>query len=98
MKKELPKVYANDFDKKIDNVQNVYYSINSVNNTRLSNDEIESKVNNLFKSSNYVYKVNCKLKINNQLLDKVIIGRTKTSLITKDNEIIKFNDIEDIIK
>ncbi|MBR1413967.1 MAG: hypothetical protein IJ574_04805 [Bacilli bacterium] len=98
MKKELPKVFANDFDKKIDNIQEVYYGNNRVDNTRLSYDEIITKANNLFKSSSYVYKVDCKLKINNQIIDKTIIGRTKNGLITRDNEIIKFSDIEDIIK
>lgn len=96
MKKDLPEVYANMFDKKIDNQQEYFYGNSKNRGVDLDYNEVVKKVDAIFHSPNYVYKANCEIKINNQIAEKIIVGKTKDSLITMDNEIINFKDIQDI--
>lgn len=97
MEKKVPKIFANKIDKKIEN--NSSYAVTK-------NDEIRSvsskpsnirlKINEIFKSNNYVYKADLVITLRDQTIRKRIIGRNRDSLITIDNEIISINDIIDI--
>lgn len=58
--------------------------------------DIRNKIVDLFKSPNNVYKVNVKIKIGGKTMTKSLIGRTNSSLITLDDELININEIEDI--
>ncbi len=98
--KELPKVFANKIDKDINNTQDIFYgSISKFNNIRNSNkQDIIRKINNIFKSSNHVYKSLVKISYENRVEEKVIVGRTNNYLITINKEYIKISDILDIEK
>ncbi len=58
--------------------------------------DIRNKIVDLFKSPNNVYKVNVKIKIGGKTITKSLIGRTNSSLITLDDELININEIDDI--
>lgn len=96
MKKDIPKVFANKINKKIDN--NKTYSVtekfdNSVRNVTI---DVNKKINDIFKSPRYIYRANVDIKLNNGTIKKKIIGKKSGNLITIDNELIPINDIIDI--
>ena len=95
--KKLPKLYTNTFDKKIDNSIE-YIKINNIkeNEKIYSKYTIKEKIDNLFKSKNYIYKINVEIELINGNINCTIIGKTKNSLITLDNNLININDIIDI--
>lgn len=95
MKNELPRVYANKIDKKLNNTQDVYYQdrgSNMVHDTRTVN----KKIADIFNSINYVYKSNVKITMADKTITKTIVGRKNNYLLTMDNETIDINDIIDI--
>ena len=95
--KKLPKLYTNTFNKKIDNSKEFtrvkeYY----VEEDKLNKYDINKKIDIIFKSKNYIYKVDVLIKLYNNELKTTLIGKTKDSLITIDNKLIKISDIYDI--
>ncbi len=100
MEKKLPKVFANKIDKIIKNNETVYYNRNEEKkeepvktNSTLS---INQKINQIFGSSRYVYKADVIITTKDGVLNKKIIGRNRSELITMDNEVIPINSIIDI--
>ena len=99
----LPKVLKNN-NIKPDNIsQNVSYSEKDSEFISLDNKEpikdkyiIEKKINDLFNSTNYVYKLNVILKTLNDEIKTTVIGRTQKYLITIDNKKIDISSILDI--
>lgn len=99
----LPKVFQNS-NIKTDNIsQNVFYSEKDSEFVTLENTEpikdkyiIEKKINDLFNSTNYVYKLNVILKTLNDEIKTTVIGRTQKYLITIDNKKIDISSILDI--
>lgn len=106
MSKEIPKVFHNTINKKINNNKDVYYSANKneienntpkITNNHLKNTKsIKQKINQIFSSPNYVYKANVLITTKNETLKKNIIGRNNKYLITMDNETIPIEDILNI--
>lgn len=95
MDKKIPKVFANRIDKKINN--NSSYSITRNYETYIEeNIDVESKINEIFKSKSYVYKADVDIILANKNITKRIIGKKNGYLITMDNELIKISDIIDI--
>ena len=97
--KELPKVFHNKIDKKINNNRNFYYSNGDkqeINETPKDNKTIIQKINEIFASPNYVYKANVEITLSDRKITKRIIGRNKDFIITMDNELIRISDIKDI--
>ena len=107
--KELPKMYRNIIDKEIDN--NVKTFSTMYNNDRIvktssrnniinnkNNYTVEQKIVNLFNSPNYIYKIDVVIVTDKERMNKRIVGKTKTYLITMDNEYIPINTIRDIYK
>ena len=94
---KLPELYTNTFDKKIDNSMD-FIKINDkkIENKKLTKYEIKEKIDNIFKSKNYIYKKNVEIFLINDTIKCSIIGKTKNSLITIDNKLININDIVDI--
>ncbi len=97
----LPKVFQNNNIKTNNMSQSIYqsekdelvpYTKNSKNNTFL----IEKKINDLFNSNNYVYKLKVLIKTDNEEKHETIIGRTQKYLITLDNKKIDISSILDI--
>ncbi len=96
---KLPDLYTNSFDKKIDNsLEYITISNDEFNKSDLDkNINIKEKINNVFKSKNYIYKINVEIKLKDKIINETIIGKTKNNLITLNNELIPIDDIEDII-
>ena len=101
MDKKLPKVFANKVDSKGNN-KNTYYStdnneeVNFVFDDNDSDKNINQKLNDIFNSSNYIYKADVIIKLKDKTLTKRIVGRNSTHLITMENELIPISDILDI--
>lgn len=98
--KKLPDLYTNTFDKKIDNSLEYITIPNEFiePNTDLSKYTINKKIENIFKSKNYIYKIKVEISYQDRSIIKTLIGKTKNNLITIDNELIKISDILDIKK
>ena len=89
---KLPKVYANTNLNNIKNNETIYYDKNKT--TDIQN--IEYKINELFRSSKYVYKINVRITTTKSINTYKIIGKVNNYLITIDNEKIPINEILDI--
>lgn len=100
MKNELPKVYANTINKKFNNTQELFSSLekNRTLEKKLSFNELIKKINQIFNSPNHVYKSEVVLNIKGDEVNKVIVGKNSNNLLTLDGEMINLNDIWDIKK
>ena len=58
--------------------------------------KLPSPLNDIFNSSDYIYKADVEIKLKNVTVTKRIVGRNSTHLITIDNELIPLTDIIDI--
>ena len=58
--------------------------------------DINQKINEIFKSSNYIYKADVELTLRSGKITKRIIGKNASNLITMDNELIPISEIIDI--
>ena len=101
--KELPKMYQNKINKKINSIQKVYSSLDNkttINTTdiRYPSTSIDKKIDNIFKSHDYVYKADVTIITDNDTLKKRIVARNNNNLITLDNEYIPISIIRDIYK
>lgn len=107
MNKNIPKMYKNKIDKKLNNSQLVYSTLNNnSNNINISpkskEDKIldkftlNQKIYNIFHSKNYIYKADVTIVTKNNTYKKRIIARSGNNLITLDNEYINIDDIIDI--
>lgn len=107
MEKKLPSVFANKNAKTVGNNKKVFYSSKGDNleiNTNEDRSEkpkrdvrnVNQKINDIFKSSNYIYKADVELTLKSGKVTKRIVGRNTTHLITIENELIPLTDIIDI--
>ena len=112
MENKLPKVFANKVSNIKNNRKVYYsekdgnIQINKSDNNEFINKhqldsvvhsaDINKKIIDLFKSPTNVYKVKANIKIGGKTVTKSLIGRTNSSLITLDDELINISDIEDI--
>lgn len=106
--KELPKMYRNKIEKDIANNEKMFSTMyNNKNETfttkesrsNISNKKVytvEQKIANIFNSPNYIYKIDVVIVTDKDTSTKRIVGKTKTNLITMDNEYIPINTIRDI--
>lgn len=103
--KELPKMYHNTIDKDINNNEKMYSTIynsdrkisnNNIFINNKNNYTVEQKIYNIFNSPNYIYKIDVTIVTDKGKTNKRIVGKTKTNLITMDNEYIPINTIRDI--
>lgn len=96
--KDLPKVFPGKVSDTINNDQDIFYGSDR-GVKEVVPISIPKKINAIFASTSHVYKskVNITLK-DNRRVQKTIVGKTSTSLITIDGELIKILDIKDIEK
>ncbi len=91
-------LFVNKFDKEFSNNERVYYSKGMDINKNIEKVDVLKKINDIFKSNDFVYKADVVISLKDRKLNTTIIARNNSSLITMDNEIIKFSDILDIKK
>lgn len=96
---KLPNLYTNTFDKKIDNSQEFITIKNKTEEERKKNKyEINKKIDSIFKSTNYIYKIKVNISFENEDITETIIGKKGDYLITINNKLININNIIDIKK
>lgn len=103
MNKELPKMYQNKINKKIDNIQKVYSTINQTRSeetrsSRYANISIDKKIDDIFQAPDYVYKADVTIVTDTETIKRRIIARNHNNIITIDNEYIPISIIRDIYK
>lgn len=99
MENKLPKVFANPFNKRISNTQEIFYSRMAPEVLRShSVNEIIKKINNIFNSSSHVFKSNVLVTTKDGIKEEVLIGKTSNSILTIDGKIINLSEIYDIEK
>ena len=99
-------MYRNKIDKDIKNNENFFSTmyekkIEKENNKNIfinnkNNYTVEQKIYNIFNSPNYIYKIDVTVVTDSGIQNKRIVGKTKTNLITMDNEYIPISTIRDI--
>ena len=105
MKKNLPNVFANKKIGLVKNNEEMYYSKEEKKlDTSLIIDDnfkeilIRKKINDLFNSKDFVYKVNALITTKEGDKNVTLIATGKDSLLTYNNEKILIKDIIDIKK
>lgn len=63
---------------------------------KVVNKNINQKINEVFNSSNYIYKADVELTLKSGTVVKRIVGRNSSHLITIENELIPISDVIDI--
>ncbi len=109
MKKKLPGVYPGKVKKNSGNNKQIFYSekqeekhtkentIPKQNNiTSKYTKNIYQKINEILNSPNYIYKADVIITLKTGEIEKRIIGRNHTHLITIENELIPIIDILNI--
>lgn len=106
MKKKLPNLYVNKIEKKLNNNDVIFYSskkekepVITTPNISHNNElqDVGTKINELFNSPNYVYKMNVTIMLKDKsIINKDIIGQVGKQLITIDEDSINIDDISEI--
>lgn len=102
MNKKIPKIFVNKINKNIDNNTSVYYSYKDnniqekVTEIKIDYFELQNKINNLFKSKDFIYKKKFLIKTSNFEKEFVIISKSYDYLLTIDGDKIFIKDIIDI--
>ena len=105
--KKLPKVDKFDLSNDIHNNKQIFNSLEdkveikeNENNLNKNNNEtltVKEKVKELIKANNYIFNTKVKLIFEDKEKICNIAGVVNNHLITMDNEIIKIDDLKDII-
>ena len=96
---EKPRVFANPINKKMNNSQELFYSSSRNETTKKYNkSQILKKIDEIFSSSNHVYKSRVLINTNNNDITCDVVGKTSQSILTLDGITIKIDDIIDIKK
>ncbi len=93
------KVYYSGQDERgnLEKSENESLSRSSIlENLKKGTRNINQKINDIFNSSNYIYKADVELKLKSGTVTKRIVGKNATHLITIENELIPISDIVDI--
>lgn len=96
--KKLPNLYTAKFNKKIDNSIDSIIIKTKTKEERKTKYEINKKIDKIFKSTNYIYKIKVIIDLENESLEETIIGKKGNYLITIENKLININNILDIKK
>ena len=99
MNKKVPKIFVNKIDK-IYNNKEVYYSYkdntNDIELVSVNEFEIQKKINDLFKSNDFIYKKKFHIKTKYGEDDYIIISKSYDYLLTITGERIYISNILDI--
>ena len=95
--KDLPRITRGKISDNLNNTQSIFYSSDR-SIPKKDDISIVKKINNIFASVHHVYKSKVRITLNDKVVEKVIVGKTSTNLITIDGELINIVDIVDIEK
>ncbi len=89
------KVFVNKITDKIGNNQTSC----EVENKKIesSEDVIEDKIEKLFNTNGYIFNINVKIVTSEKIYNTKIANRIGNILITLDNDVIRIEDIKDIV-
>ncbi len=87
--KKLPKIYKNEITKNINNNKEYCYLKNQEETTQ----SIEDKIASIFNGMGYSYNIPVTIKTKDREYQTSLVAKTKTNLITLDNDTIKIDDI-----
>ncbi len=93
MNKNLPKVYANPINKQLNNNREVFSS-REVKNVNRDNVNILGKINEIFANPHHVYKSKVEIRMGNDIIETVIVGKTNNELLTLSGDKIKIKNID----
>lgn len=103
MSKKIPKVFVNKIDKRINNNKEVFYSYidknqkpDIIKEEKIEKDSIMDKINSLFASLNFVYKLDVVITTKDGILNESIIAMTGNNLLTIEGKKINVEYIIDI--
>ncbi len=96
--KKLPKIYQAGFNKKINNnnKKSCYVDQEVIHQESTKTPDITEALNEVFSGIGYPFNTPVLITTADKTYDTSLIAKTKTSLITIDNEIIKLSDITNI--
>ena len=94
--KELPRVFANKIDKLLNNNKTVSYEELREKKSIPDRHALEQKIRVLFDNESNRYSYNCKIVFSDHEERHIIIGKTNTSLITRQERLIPIKNIIDI--
>ena len=94
--KDLPKVSAFPIDRKLNNYQESFYGRSEERHVYKGN--IVNKINEIFSSSSHVFKSRVRIYLKDDIVERTIIGKTGTDLLTLSGDKIRITDILDIEK
>ncbi len=98
MHKDLPKVYAVPINKKLNNNEETYSSLERKTMPKEEHVISTREINQIFNAKDHVYK--SKLEITTKTETKIyeVVGLSHESLLTLDGKLIKLADIIEIKK
>ena len=96
--RDIPKMYHNSERKVFNNNRKVFTSYSDNHVMIRSTDEIRKKISSYINSNDFIYRKKVKIVIDNQIVEKKIIGMSGSNVITIDNEYIPIDKIKDIYK
>jgi len=97
-------LFVNKYDKEFKNNNTVFYSKNPEYREQKEHYEVREvvdvrkKLNEIFNAPDFVYKADVLIFLKDKKVEKTIIAKNASSIITLDNETIRINDIVDIKK
>ena len=99
--KKIPEIFVNKINKKIDNNKEVFYSYKDndeiVEEVKLLDEyTLQRKINELFRSNDFIYKKKFHIKTINEEKDYIIISKSYDYLLTIDGTKIMIKDIIEI--
>ena len=104
--KKLPKIFQNELSNTIKNNKKVYDSLDKEEKVEIKknikvNDKkiltVKEKIKELIKANNYIFNTEVTLVFEDSKRECHIAGIVNNHIITMDNEIIKIDDLRDII-
>ena len=96
---DKPKMYRCNVKKEINNNRSIYASYSDKNEVKVyDNGDVRKKINDIFNSSTFIYRTKVKIVMDNEILNKKVIGVYNNNLVTIDNEQIPISMIRDIYR
>lgn len=96
--RDIPKMYHNNERKVFNNNKRVFTSYCDNQISIKSVDEVRKKINSYINSNDFIYRKKLKLVIDNQVIEKKVVGIVGNNIITIDNEYIPIEKIKDVYK